>query len=365
MRAIAAWAVPSKAQQALRPCALFDPMRTRARVFSTRLAITTLAATCLTCLLVYLGSCAAGVVAAWLNRQSQYQLAFDDIDLVRDLPSWYRGGKREFLSRVRKSSGNPERISQLEVRPDRIAKAFRLDPWVEEVMNVTYSPGRIAVDLKFREPVAAVRLASGQPQIIDGQARLLPSEDVDVELVSPAFKITGAESTPPADPSPGVVWKTTAGAADPDRVDETILAAASLAAFLKQHMNALGAESPPALRMTEIMLADPKVFGEHRLFTANTEGTIFWWGSRPGPSLPESRPPTRSGRSCSGGTKSRPGKRWPTPTTGRSRRRAFPPCAGTRTALIDRGTLPGTRLEPTRSAAGRKGSGHQGNSVSR
>ncbi len=268
----------------------FDPLRSRARVFSTRLTITTLAATCLTVLLVYLGTRAAGAVAAWLHRQSQYQLAFDDIQLVRELPAWYRGGKREFLSRVRRSSGNPERISQLEVRPDRIAKAFKLDPWVEEVFKVSYSPGSISVDLKFREPVAWVELASGQQQIVDGQGRLLPSEDVDIELVSPVVKITGAELTAPADPRAGVVWKSTAGAADPDRADERIVAAAGLAAFLRQHLGDLGPERPLALRMTEIRLADAKRFGQQRLFTVNAQGTIFWWGSAPGSESP--REPT-------------------------------------------------------------------------
>ncbi len=268
----------------------FDPLRSRARVISTRLMITTLAATCLTGMLVYLGTRAAGAVASWLHRQSKYQLAFDDIQLVRELPAWYRGGKREFLSRVRRSSGNAERISQLEVRPDRIGKAFKLDPWVEEVIKVTYSPGSIAVDLKFREPVAWVKLASGQQQIVDGHGRLLPSEDVDIEMVSPIVMITGKKLTAPADPRAGVVWKSTAGAADPDRVDDRIVAAAGLAAFLRQHLTDLGPERPLALRMTEIMVADAKAFGERRLFTVNAQGTVFWWGSAPGSET--SREPT-------------------------------------------------------------------------
>jgi hypothetical protein len=266
------------------PLRAFDPFRNRTRVVSVRVAVTAVAALGVAALLVYVGSRATGGAVAWLHRQPKYQLAFDDVHLVHELPGWYRGGKREFLARVRRSSGNPARISQLEVRPDRIATAFKLDPWVEEVVKVTYAPGRIAVDLRFREPVAWVKLEGGQQQIVDGQGRLLPTEDVDVELVSPVIKITGGGSalTPPADPRAGVVWKSKAGGADPDRVDERIVAAAGLARFLRQHLQTEGAGGSKALRMDEIMLADPKDFGNHSLFMVNAEGTLFWWGSAPG-----------------------------------------------------------------------------------
>jgi hypothetical protein len=268
----------------------FGPFGSRARVGSARLALAALAAACVAGIVIYAVSRATIGAVGWLHRQSQYQLAFDDVDLVRELPGWYRGGKREFLGRVRRSSGNLARISQLEVRPDRIATAFKLDPWVEDVIKVTYGPGRIAVDLKFREPVAWVKLASGQLQIVDGEGRLLPSEDVDAELVAPLVKIHGAALTPPADPRAGVVWKSKAGGADLDCVDERIIAAAGLAKFLRQHLDGEGAGGPHALRMTEIMLADPKDFGPRSLFTVNALGAVFWWGSAPGSET--SREPT-------------------------------------------------------------------------
>ena len=220
----------------------FDPFRSRARIGSGRLAVASVVAVCVAGLVVYAASRATIGAVGWLHRQSQYQLAFDDVQLVHELPAWYRGGKREFLSRVRRSSGNLAHISQLEVRPDRIATAFRLDPWVEDVIKVTYGPGRIAVDLKFREPVAWVKFASGQLQIVDGEGRLLPTEDVDVEMVAPVVTITGETLTPPADPRAGVVWKSKAGGADVDRVDEQVVAAAGLARFLAQHFDAEGAE---------------------------------------------------------------------------------------------------------------------------
>ena len=109
----------------------------------------------------YLGSRATIAAVAWLHRQSQYQLAFDEIQLAHELPSWYRGGNREFLDRVRRGSGQSERHFSTGGRPDRLAVAFKLDPWVEEVVKVSYAPGRISVDLKFREPVAWVKLDGG------------------------------------------------------------------------------------------------------------------------------------------------------------------------------------------------------------
>jgi hypothetical protein len=214
--------------------------------------------------------------------------------LARELPGWYRGGKREFLLRVRRSSGNSERISQLAAGPDRLAKAFKLDPWVEEVLKVTYAPGRISVDLRFRDPVAWVRLADGTQQIVDGQGRLLPSEDVDFEVLGPLVKISGQGLAAPADPRAGVVWKSKSGGTDLDEVDDRIVAAAALARFLSQDCAGPGEDGSKALRMLEIMLADRKDFGKHNLFVVNALGAVFWWGSAPG--LEPPREPTAAAK---------------------------------------------------------------------
>jgi hypothetical protein len=263
----------------------FDPFRSRPPVNAVRLGLVTLAALGIAAVLVYLGSRATSLAVAWIHRQSQYQLAFDKIQLVREIPSWYRGGKRDFLSRVRRSSGNSDHISQLEVRPDRLAMAFRLDPWVEEVNKVSYGPGRISVDLKFRDPVAWVKLADGRQQIVDGQGRVLPSEDVDVDTLDPLVRITGEKLTAPADPRAGVVWKSKAGGSDVDQVDERIVAAAGLARFLRRACRDAGAPGGArALQMVEIIVTD---FGRRGLFVLNSDGTMFCWGSAPGAEQPK------------------------------------------------------------------------------
>jgi hypothetical protein len=268
----------------------FDPSGSRPRIDAFRLGLASLAALAVAATLVFLGSRATSAAVGWLHRQSQYQLAFDNIQLVQQPPRWFRGGRREFLSRVRRSSGNSARISQLEVRPDRLATAFKLDPWVEEVIHVSYAPGRISVDLKFREPVAWVKLASRRQQLVDGLGRVLPSEDVDVELLDPLMKITGEGLTAPADPRAGVVWKSKAGGSEVDEVDERIVAAAGLARFLRRECQGAGPSGSSALRMVEIIVTDLADFGKRGLFMLNSEGTEFCWGSAPGSERP--REPT-------------------------------------------------------------------------
>ncbi len=180
---------------------------------------------------------------------------------------------------MQRSSGNPESISLLEVRPERIATAFKLDPWVEEVTRVTFGPGRIAVDLKFREPVAWVKLEGGQ-QIVDGQGRLLPSEDVDVQSAGPLIQITGRKLAPPAESQAGVVWKSKSAGEEAARPDERIIAAARLARFLREHFGSDHdhAAASKSLRMVEIIVT---VFADRGLFIVNSEGTIFRWRSAP------------------------------------------------------------------------------------
>jgi hypothetical protein len=262
---------------------MFDPFRGRSRVDPLRLGATALGLLVVAAMVVYALSRATSGAVAWLHRQSQYQFAFSNIELVRELPRWYRGGQREFLARVQRSSGTREHISLLEVRPDRIATAFKLEPWVEEVTRVTYGPGRVAVELRFREPVAWVKLPAGQPQIIDGQGRLLPSEDVDVELVGPIVQITGLDLAAPADSRAGVVWKSKSPEPDVDRVDERIVAAGRLARFFREHALGDGAAGSKSLRMIEIIVTD---FADRGLFVVNSEGTVFCWGSAPGSEAP-------------------------------------------------------------------------------
>ena len=229
----------------------FDPLSNRRRIDAVRLAVTSLVVLGVAALVLYAASWALSAAVGWVHRQSQYQVAFDEIQLLRDLPRWYRGGKREFLRHVRESSGNAERISQLEVRPDRLAKAFKLDPWVQEVVSVSDAPGRVSVNLNLRDPIALVKLAKGRQQVIDGEGTILPWDDIDFDAIEPLVMVRGERLTSPSEPRAGVVWKSKT-ASGLDEVDERIVAAARLARFLKQAHQGRNGENSSALRMVEI-----------------------------------------------------------------------------------------------------------------
>jgi hypothetical protein len=267
----------------------FDPASNRRRIEPLRVALLSVSALAITAAIYYIASRATSSAVGWLHRQSQYQLAFDQIRLVHEPPAWYRGGAREFLARVRHDSGESEHISQLDVRPERLALAFKIDPWVEEVVRVAYAPGRISVDLRFRQPVAWVwvvapdqrtKLAGRQKWIIDGEGRVLASEDVDVEPLGTLLKITGEELAAPADPRAGVVWKSKSSGGEIEQVDERIVAAGKLARFLTQEGRVDSTKA--ALRMIEIIVPELSDFRNRGLFVLNAEGAEFCWGKAPG-----------------------------------------------------------------------------------
>jgi hypothetical protein len=259
----------------------FDPFSDRRHIDLFRAGVMAAAALAIMALLFYVGSRASIAAVGWLHRQSQYQVAFEEIQLVQELPGWYRGGKREFLRSVRERSGQSASLSQLDVRPGRLALAFKLDPWVEEVVKISYAPGRILVDLKFREPVALVKLDSG-PQLVDGEGRLLPTEDVDFDPAGPLLKITAQDLAPPSDPRAGVVWKSKSASPEVEKVEERIVAAAGLARFFMQQSRNAGKNSP-ALRMIEIIVTE---FGGRGLFVLNGDGALLCWGRAPGAERP-------------------------------------------------------------------------------
>jgi hypothetical protein len=269
----------------------FDPATNRRRIDPARATLIVLTAGALTAALCYLGSRATSGAVGWLHRQSRYQVAFDEIHLAQEPPAWYRGGARGFLARVRSGSGNAEHISQLDVQPDRLASAFKLDPWVEEVVKVAYAPGRISVDLRYRQPVGWVKFeakpADGarrpfEQRIIDGEGRVLPAEDVDLEALGALVRITGDKLAAPADSRPGVVWKSKSAGGEIDQVEERIVAAGRLAHFLTQEGNTRGTKASPALRIIEIIVPEMSDFGKRGLFVLNAEGAEVRWGKAPG-----------------------------------------------------------------------------------
>jgi hypothetical protein len=225
--------------------------------------------------LIYLGNQAVVAVVRWLHGQSQYQVPFDQIELIDPPPAWYRGGSKAFREHVRRSAGAGELVPMLDITPDRLEIAFKNAAWVEEVVKVAYVPGRITVQLKYAEPVAWVKLPESGQQLVDARGVLLDADDVDPVLLGPLIRITGgAELRAPADARAGVIWKSRVGPEEPEQVDESIVAAARLAGFITRQRRASAGANAPALKIIEVMV---KYFKRHGLFMVNGERTVIWW----------------------------------------------------------------------------------------
>jgi hypothetical protein len=99
-------------------------------------------------------------------------------------------------------------------------------------------------------------------------------------------KITGQPIDAPADPTPGVQWKSATAAGDLPREDRRILAAAKLAGFLRLQEQSLPSPITPALHAEEIIITD---FEKRGLFLVNAAGAFLWWGEAPGEESPGRR----------------------------------------------------------------------------
>jgi len=262
----------------------FDPARDRRQLDFGRAGLLTLAAIAVLAGVIYLAFQGTRAGVGWLHHQSKYQLPFNQIHLATEPPAWYRGGAQEFLERVRLGAGEAEQISLLEVEPERLTLAFKKYAWVEDVVKVTYGPGRILVDLRYRQPVARVDVAPGQQkQIVDDTGIILPTEDLDLDQLGQVITITGEGLAAPSDPRPGVMWKAKASSSDMGEEDPRIQGAAKLAGFLRTEAAAHEGLASPALHFREIIVTD---FARRGLFIMNAEGAEVCWGSAPGDERP-------------------------------------------------------------------------------
>ena len=134
--------------------------------------------------------------------------------------------------------------------------------------------------LKYREPVGVVALVDSGQQLVDEHAVLLPLEDVDPVRLGPLIRISGGTGlAAPADPRPGVIWKSRTSPGGLETVNESIVAAAGLAGFIARKRRLSPAENSPALKVIEIMFGD---FNRRGLFLVNGERSVIWWWHPPG-----------------------------------------------------------------------------------
>lgn len=260
----------------------FEFVRSTGRLDLRKIAAVLLLAVSLVAVLGYVGGQVARSTIAWLHRQPQYQLPFDQIELPVPPPACFRGGAYAFLERVRRNADEAEILPVLDVNPERIDRAFKLFPWVEAVESIEFPPRGLIVRLAYREPVAHVLVATSDQVVLDRHGLILPLEDIDTERLGRLILIRGEGLTVPSTDRLGKLWKTeTPQTPRRAAVDEAVLQAARLSGFLLEPSRKEQAESTSALRILAVIISDPR-----GLFLQNSENAMILWGRGPGDEQP-------------------------------------------------------------------------------
>ncbi len=201
-----------------------------------------------------------------LSKRSEYLLPAGDIEITQP-PHWV---PRDLVRQVVENANLPEQLPLLDDNlVQDVAEAFRLNPWVDEVVSVKKSyPAKVCVELNYRRPVAMVEVKQGQYPI-DEHGVVLPPQDFSVSDTRTYPTITGVVSTPqgPA----GTAWG-----------DKVVEDAATLAAELGPHWKKLGLA---AIVCPAGSSDHPKI--DEGVFTLLAKGgSKVLWGHAPGTDHP-------------------------------------------------------------------------------
>ncbi len=152
-----------------------------------------------------------------LEERSEYRLPAAQIEITTP-PHWV---PHDLVAQVVERADLPKELSLLDENlVAEVAEAFRLSPWVEEVVSVTKSfPARVTVALTYRRPVAMVEVKEGHYPL-DAHGVLLPPQEFSVADTRAYPAIIGVVSTPQG--AAGTEW------GDPV-VEEAALLASELA----------------------------------------------------------------------------------------------------------------------------------------
>ena len=200
-----------------------------------------------------------------LSRRPEYRVLAEDIQITQP-PRWV---PRDLVDQVIQQANLPQELSLLDDNLTfEVAEAFRLHPWVDEVVSVTKSvPGQVQVKLNFRRPVAMVQVKQGMYPV-DPEGVLLPPTDFSVSDTRLYPLILNVHSTPqgPA----GTNW------GDPE-----VTSAAQLADELSPHWKKLQLAS----------IVCPHSTGNDAINTSlyvlmSTGGSRILWGRAPGTDHP-------------------------------------------------------------------------------
>ena len=83
-----------------------------------------------------------GRCVAWLGDQPAYQLPFRSIVLDPPPPAGIGAGVPRSWRTCVVEPGCPRRSPLLKLEPDELEHVFKLSPWTEEVLKITYPPAR-------------------------------------------------------------------------------------------------------------------------------------------------------------------------------------------------------------------------------
>jgi hypothetical protein len=210
-------------------------------------------------------------VRDWYHHLPENQIAFADIQLVPEPPPWIRAGREGLLERVRLDGGWDRVVSPLSIDKTKLLNDFRLSPWVEDVPKVDGSrPGRLAIHLRYREPVARVALDAATVYL-DGDGVVLP-DDLGV-VGDPLIPILNLHSLVEARPGRKLKVGDPSGGAGRSEVPT---AAARLAAFVRRHQRAT---PPPRFPVRSIVLTENEKDGRHWLWLIIGEKVRVGWGA--------------------------------------------------------------------------------------
>ena len=203
-------------------------------------------------------------VGPQVTQGPDYLLEPEQIEITPP-PPWIRSDVRGETVRDGGLSGLSILDRELTVK---IARAFGLHTWVEEVRRVRKEhPARVVVELAYRRPVAMVEVTmNDRPGLlpVDMNGVLLPPGDFSAEQARDYLRVSLADATP-AGPV-GTPW------GDP-RVD----GAARIAAVLQEHWKQLGlyrvsVEPPESL---------PAALAETVFVLSTRRGAQVFWGNAP------------------------------------------------------------------------------------
>jgi len=153
-----------------------------------------------------------------------YRVTAEQVE-VTPPPPWIR---TDIKAAALRDAGFDESVSLLEKDlVERIARAFALQPWVSEVVEVRKSfPAQVQVKLDYRRPVCMVEVPGGL-YAVDVEGVVLPSHDFS-PLEAREYPRLGGVDTAPLGPV-GTSWG-----------DARVLGGARIAASLLEHWSSLG-----------------------------------------------------------------------------------------------------------------------------